>query len=203
VYLFFKPSLDFIISVFIFILIAPLMILICCFLKIFTKGDIFFIHKRIGLGGKNFSLYKFRTMKHNRKEILEKYFEVNKNAEVEWNQNQKLKNDPRITRVGYFLREFSLDEIPQIVNILKGEMSFVGPRPIVQKEIDKYGKVFNDYIRHKPGLTGLWQVSGRNNTTYKERVDMDLYYMNNKSLWLDLKILVKTIPAVLFREGAY
>ena len=155
------------------------------------------------MGGKNFSLYKFRTMKHNRKEILEKYFEVNKNAEVEWNQNQKLKNDPRITRVGYFLREFSLDEIPQIVNILKGEMSFVGPRPIVQKEIDKYGKVFNDYIRHKPGLTGLWQVSGRNNTTYKERVDMDLYYMKNKSLWLDLKILVRTIPAVLFREGAY
>ena len=142
-------------------------------------------------------------MKHNRKYLLKNYLKLNKNAEDEWNQTRKLKNDPRITKIGYFLREFSLDEIPQIINILKGNMSFVGPRPIVQKEIDKYGSVFNDYIKCKPGLTGLWQVSGRNNTTYKERVDMDLYYMKNKSLWLDLKILIKTIPAVLLRIGAY
>ena len=187
----------------ILILIAPFVIFICFFLKIFTEGDVFFVHRRIGLKGKAFSLYKFRTMKHNRDILLQNYFKDNENAKIEWEQNQKLKNDPRITRVGYFLREFSLDEIPQILNILKGDMSFVGPRPIVQKEIDKYGEVFNDYVRHKPGLTGLWQVSGRNNTTYKERVDMDLHYMRNKSLWLDLKILVKTIPVVLLRYGAY
>ena len=202
-YLLLKPFLDFIISIFILIISAPLIILICCFLKIFTKGNIFFIHKRIGYNGQVFSLYKFRTMKHNRDILLQNHFKDNKNAKIEWEQNQKLKNDPRITMVGYFLREFSLDEVPQILNILKGDMSFVGPRPIVQKEIDKYGEVFNDYVRHKPGLTGLWQVSGRNNRTYKERVEMDLYYMENKSLWLDLKILVKTIPAVLLRKGAY
>ena len=202
-YLFFKPFLDFILAVFIFILTAPLIILICFFLKIFTKGDIFFIHKRIGFNGKIFSLYKFRTMKHNRKYLLENYFRLNKNAKDEWNQTQKLKNDPRITEIGYYLRELSLDELPQIINIIKGDMSFVGPRPIVQKEIEKYGNAYKEYAKCKPGLTGLWQVSGRNDTTYQKRVELDLFYAKHKSLWLDIKIILKTIPVVLSRKGAY
>ena len=142
-------------------------------------------------------------MKHHRDVLLQNYLQDNENAKIEWSQNHKLKNDPRITKVGYFLREFSLDEIPQIINILKGDMNFVGPRPIVEKEVKKYGDAFNSYIKCKPGLTGLWQVSGRNNTTYKKRVELDLYYIKNKSIWLDLKILVKTIPTVFFRKGAY
>ena len=200
---FIKYCLDFILAIILFVLLFPINLIIILILKIFTKGSVFFKHKRIGENGKEFILYKFRTMKESRDKILNEYFIKYPEAKLEWKNNHKLRNDPRITKVGYFLRDFSLDEIPQILNIIKGDMSFVGPRPIVSKEIEKYGIHFNNYKRCKPGLTGLWQVSGRNNTTYKERIDFDMYYINHKSFLLDMKILLKTIPVVLSRKGAY
>ena len=200
---FIKYCLDFILAIILFVLLFPINLIIILILKIFTKGSVFFKHKRIGENGKEFILYKFRTMKESRDKILNEYFIKYPEAKLEWKNNHKLRNDPRITKVGYFLRDFSLDEIPQILNIIKGDMSFVGPRPIVSKEIEKYGIHFNNYKRCKPGLTGLWQVSGRNDTTYKERIDFDMYYINHKSFLLDMKILLKTIPVVLSRKGAY
>ena len=200
---FIKYYLDFILGIILFVLLLPIILIIILILKIFTKDSAFFKHKRIGKKGKEFILFKFRTMKENRENILKEHFVKKPQALLEWKSNHKLKDDPRITKIGYFLREFSLDEIPQIYNIIKGDMSFVGPRPIVEKEIEKYGTHFNDYKKCKPGLTGLWQVSGRNDTTYKERVDFDMSYMKNKSFLLDLKILLKTIPIVLSRKGAY
>lgn len=185
------------------ILLSPLFVIIILQLKLFTKGNIFFIHPRIGINGKVFNLYKFRTMKHSKDLILDNYFKNNPLEQVQWNKNYKLKNDPRITRIGYLLREFSIDELPQLINIVKGEMSFVGPRPIIDKEIDKYGNSFLKYKTVKPGLTGLWQTSGRNNTTYKQRINFDMHYIGNQSLLLDIRILLKTIPVVIFRKGAY
>ena len=200
---FIKYCLDFILAIILFVLLFPINLIIILILKIFTKGSVFFKHKRIGRNGKEFVLYKFRTMKESRDKILNEYFIKYPEAKLEWKNNHKLRNDPRITQVGYFLRDFSLDEIPQILNIIKGDMSFVGPRPIVREEIEKYGIHFNNYKRCRPGLTGLWQVSGRNDTTYKERIDFDMYYIKNKSFLLDMKILLKTIPVVLSRKGAY
>ena len=142
-------------------------------------------------------------MKHSRDKILSNYFERYPNEKIYWEKNQKLKNDPRITRVGYFLREYSLDELPQILNILKGEMSFIGPRPIVENEKNKYGDRFSYYKSVKPGLSGLWQVSGRNNTTYEERVELDYLYTKKMSFFLDVKIFFITILVVLMKKGAY
>ncbi len=194
---------DFILAIILFVLLIPIILIIILILKIFTRDSVFFKHKRIGEKGKGFILFKFRTMKENRENILKEHFVKKPQALLEWKSNHKLKNDPRITKIGFFLRELSFDEIPQIYNIIKGDMSFVGPRPIVEKEIEKYGVHFNDYKKCKPGLTGLWQVSGRNNTTYKERVNFDMFYIKNKSFLLDVKILFKTIPTVLSRRGAY
>ena len=142
-------------------------------------------------------------MKHSRDEILSDYFKDYPDEKRYWEENQKLKNDPRITRFGYFLREYSLDELPQILNILKGEMSFIGPRPIVENEKNKYGDRFRYYKTVKPGLSGLWQVSGRNNTTYEERVELDYLYTKKMSFFLDVKIFFKTILVVLMKKGAY
>ena len=198
-----KHFFDFIFAIILFILFIPIILAIIFTLNLFTTGNIFFKHKRIGKNGEEFVLYKFRTMKENRDKILNEYFIKYPKAKLEWKNDHKLRNDPRITKVGYFLRDFSLDEIPQILNIIKGDMSFVGPRPIVRKEIEKYDIHFNNYKRCRPGLTGLWQVSGRNNTTYKDRIDFDMYYIKNKSFYLDVKIILKTIPVVLSRKGAY
>ena len=198
-----KHFLDFIFAIILFVLFIPIILAIIFTLKLFTTENIFFKHKRIGKNGEEFVLYKFRTMKESRDKILNEYFIKYPEAKLEWENNHKLRNDPRITKVGYFLRDFSLDEIPQILNIIKGDMSFVGPRPIVRKEIEKYDIHFNNYKRCRPGLTGLWQVSGRNNTTYKDRIDFDMYYIKNKSFYLDVKIILKTIPVVLSRKGAY
>ena len=202
-YFYHKLLFDFFLAIVLLILLFPLIVLIVIILKVFIEGDIFFIHTRLGEDGKPFKLYKFRTMKHGRADILNNYLQMHPEEEEEWNKNHKLKNDPRITYFGKFLRDYSLDEIPQILNILKGDMSFIGPRPIVEKEVSKYGKNHNLYKECKPGLSGLWQVSGRNNTTYQERVQHDIYYIKNKSLMLDLKIFLKTIPVILFKKGAY
>ena len=200
---FFKSLFDFLFSLSLIFLLFPLFLLIIFILLFFSDSKVFFIHKRIGKDGKNFNLYKFRSMRHSRNEILSKYFQENPIEKIYWQKNQKLKNDPRVTKIGYFLREFSLDELPQIFNILKGDMSFIGPRPIVEDELHKYGCKFEDYKSVKPGLSGLWQVSGRNNTSYKDRVELDCRYIKNMSFLLDIKIFFKTIYVVFSREGAY
>ena len=135
--------------------------------------------------------------------VLQTYLAANPQARAEWERDHKLKRDPRVTWIGRLLRQTSLDELPQLWNVLRGEMSLVGPRPIVDDEIRKYGDVFLEYTRVLPGITGLWQVSGRNNTTYDERVSLDAFYVGNWSVWLDLYILFRTIRVVLLREGAY
>ena len=202
-YLIIKGYLDFIFAFFLILFFSPVLLLIVLILKLFTSGNIFFVHERIGKFGHKFNLYKFRTMKHNRVQILEQYLKLYPDKKIEWDKNHKFKNDPRITKIGYYLREFSLDEIPQLFNILKGEMSFIGPRPIVDKEIKKYGESYLSYKTVKPGLSGLWQVSGRNNVSYSKRVELDRYYIKKISFLLDIKILFKTIPAILSRKGAY
>ena len=185
------------------VFLSPLFLLIIFLLFLFSNSNIFYSHRRIGRNGKYFNLYKFRTMKHSRDKILSKHFEKYPHEKKYWEKNQKLKNDPRITKFGYFLREYSLDELPQILNILKGEMSFIGPRPIVENEKDKYGDRLSCYESVKPGLSGLWQVSGRNNTTYEERVELDYLYTKKMSFFLDVKIFFKTILVVLMKKGAY
>ena len=156
----------------------------------------------MGLNGKKFRLIKFRTMSSDTK-ILSNYLDNNPEEKKMWLAKQKLFKDPRITKIGLFLREFSLDELPQVFNILKGEMSFIGPRPIIQSEVKKYGSNFKLYKTIKPGVSGLWQVSGRNNTTYEERVNFDIFYIKNRSFLLDVKIFFKTFVAIFSRNGAY
>lgn len=181
----------------------PLLLLISLAILFDGGRPIFFQHKRIGFMGRNFNAWKFRTMVHNADEVLEKYLERDPALREEWQVNQKLRNDPRLTRVGRLLRRFSLDELPQLWNILVGDMSLVGPRPIVEEEIERYGGQYSLYTRVRPGLTGLWQVSGRSDRSYEERVSMDVYYVRNWSLWLDLIIIARTFSAVLTGAGAY
>ena len=202
-FLYFKTLFDFLFSLVLIFLLIPLFLLIIFVLFFFSDSKVFFIHKRIGKNGKKFNLIKFRTMKHSRDKILRKYFKENPSQKIYWQKNQKLKNDPRVTKIGYFLREYSLDELPQIFNILKGDMSFIGPRPIVEDELQKYGDNFGSYKLVKPGLSGLWQVSGRNNTSYDKRVELDCKYIKTMSFLLDIKIFFKTFYVVLLRIGAY
>ncbi len=183
------------------ILILPVLLLIAFLVKITSRGGIFYGHLRIGRGGQNIKAWKFRTMDPSVN--LEEYLNKNPEMRHEWETTFKLKNDPRVTRLGKFLRRFSIDEFPQLWNVLKGEMSLVGPRPIVENEISQYGEIFNPYTWVKPGITGLWQVSGRNDTTYEERTRLDEYYIRNWSIWLDLHILARTILVVIKRDGAY
>jgi lipopolysaccharide/colanic/teichoic acid biosynthesis glycosyltransferase len=150
-----------------------------------------------------FKCLKFRSMIHNSQAVLERHLAESEQARAEWAADHKLKNDPRVTRFGAFLRSSSLDELPQLINVLKGEMSLVGPRPIVQGEVPKYDRDIAHYYRVSPGITGLWQVSGRNDVTYDQRVQMDSWYVRNWSLWHDIAIMCKTIPALLKRSGAY
>jgi len=185
-----------------FFLIALIFISIA--IKATSKGPIFFKHERVGKNGKIIKIYKFRSMYVDAQERLKVLLENDEALKQEWNQYFKLKNDPRITKVGHFLRKTSLDELPQIINIIKNEMSFVGPRPVVQEEVEKYYKEYAKfYYMVNPGLTGLWQVSGRNDTTYDFRVKMDSWYVTNWSLWLDIIIIVKTIGVVIRKEGVY
>ena len=184
-------------------ILSPLFVFISLSLLLFSSSNIFFVHSRIGKDGKNFNLYKFRTMKHSRDKILAEYFNNHPKEKIYWDENQKLKNDPRITRIGYFLREFSLDELPQIFNVLKGDMSFIGPRPILDSEKKKYDRNFDYYKKVKPGMSGLWQVSGRNDTSYDDRIKFDVEYIQKQSFILDLKIFLKTFYVVFTRKGAY
>ena len=168
-----------------------------------SPGPIFYSHRRIRKNGAFFSMWKFRTMCVNSAEVLEEYLSNHPEARAEWNKTHKLRHDPRITPIGSFLRRYSLDELPQLWNVLSGHMSLVGPRPIVAAEVEKYADSFECYCRVKPGLTGLWQVSGRSELTYDERVALDCDYVNRWSLRRDLKILLKTFSVVLTQDGAY
>lgn len=166
-------------------------------------GNVFFGHKRVGRHGRHFKCWKFCTMVPNADEILKKLLESDPVAKAEWEKDFKLKNDPRVTSIGKFLRKTSLDELPQLWNVLKGEMSLVGPRPIVEAEKAYYGDNLEYYLAVKPGVTGLWQASGRNNTSYEQRVLFDSWYVRNWSLWNDVVILIKTVRALFFGHGAY
>ncbi len=181
------------------LLIASIAIVI----RMTSPGPIFFSHRRIRRHGRFFSMWKFRTMCVNSAEVLENYLAANPAARAEWRKDHKLKQDPRVTRVGEFLRRTSLDELPQIWNVIAGSMSLVGPRPIVAAEVEKYGAYFADYCLVKPGVTGLWQVSGRSRVSYPERVQLDRRYAHGWSLMGDLRILCRTLSSVANQDGAY
>lgn len=184
-------------------IIAPLLLLIALAVRLDSSGPIFFGHSRHRDRRNTFTVWKFRTMHENNATILQDFLRADPEAQREWAVSHKLRNDPRVTDVGRFLRKTSLDELPQIWNVLQGSMSFVGPRPITTVEIDRYGDHFESYCRVKPGVTGLWQVSGRNTTSYKERVQMDAHYADHISLGMDMRILLRTFRAVWYGHGAY
>jgi len=198
-----KRLLDVSLTVVVGICALPFLGAIALAIKLESSGPVFYIHRRLGDNGQTIPVVKFRTMVQNADEVLEDTLNNDPSARQEWLETQKLKNDPRITRVGAVLRRLSLDELPQLWNVLRGEMSLVGPRPIVEEEVPKYGLQYELYKRVKPGITGLWQVSGRNDTTYAERVELDAYYVRNWSICLDLVILARTAKVVLLGKGAY
>jgi len=198
-----KRFVDLIGALFLGLLSSPIIAVAALATRFSSEGPVLYRQIRIGRGNRAFTALKFRTMWMNADERLDDYLARDPALREQWERVAKLKNDPRVTRVGRFLRRFSLDELPQLWNVLTGEMSLIGPRPIVVEEIEKYGLDYTAYQRVRPGLTGLWQVSGRNDTTYQQRVDYDSYYVRNWSLWLDAKILIKTFRAVISGVGAY
>ena len=198
-YLIVKRLLDIVLSFVGMILLLPISIIISIIIKFDSKGPIFFRHKRIGEDGKIIYIYKFRTMCQNAEEMIKKF---TPEQMKEFKTYYKLEKDPRITKVGNFLRKSSLDELPQMLNIFRGDLSIVGPRPVIPNELEKYGEDKERFLSVKPGLTGYWQANGRSNTTYDERIKMELYYVDNRSLWLDTKIFFKTFKAVFKKEGA-
>ena len=198
-----KRFIDLSASILMGLILLPLLLFIAFLVKATSPGPALFGHTRIGQGGTRFKAYKFRSMAKNAEALLRELLESDPGARAEWEANRKIKNDPRITKLGKFLRQTSLDEFPQLINIIKGEMSLVGPRPIVDDEVAKYGEDFTRIFSVKPGLSGLWQVSGRSDTDYNERVAFDMYYLQSWSVWLDLWVLYKTVWVVLKGKGAY
>jgi exopolysaccharide production protein ExoY len=185
------------------IFLAPLL-LTCLVATIATsRGPALFRHRRVGFNGKHFDCLKFRTMVSDAPERLRQHLESDPAAATEWETNRKLRYDPRVTAIGTILRKSSLDELPQLFNVLTGDMSIVGPRPVTDEELDRYGHSVNAYLACRPGITGLWQVSGRSSTTYEKRVACDAFYAHNWSMFLDAKILLVTIPSVLLTDSAY
>ncbi|WP_254512249.1 undecaprenyl-phosphate galactose phosphotransferase WbaP [Anatilimnocola floriformis] len=185
------------------LLASPLLIFIAVAVRLSSPGPIFYSQERVGRHGRRFRAWKFRSMVPNADQVLKDLLAKDPVLRAEWEADHKLKNDPRITWIGRIIRKTSLDELPQLWNIFRGEMSLVGPRPIVHAEVEKYGEYYEQYAAVTPGLTGLWQISGRNKTTYEQRIEFDAYYVRNWSLWLDLHILVSTVRVVLLREGAF
>jgi lipopolysaccharide/colanic/teichoic acid biosynthesis glycosyltransferase len=195
-------SLNQLIAAVLLILLSPLFAIIVVLIWQRDGGPVLFAHYRVGYEGKLFRCVKFRTMLRNSEEVLSDVLRNDPQARAEWERDHKLVNDPRVTRIGRFLRRSSLDELPQLLNVLRGEMNLVGPRPITVAELARYGRVRWHYLSVRPGITGLWQVSGRNNTTYEQRVALDRRYVEQRSLWLDLGILLRTMRVVAVREGA-
>lgn len=194
-----KRLTDVILSLIALVVLSPVFAIIALAIKLESKGPVFFKHTRIGKNGKIIKIFKFRTMVENAEELIKKF---TPEQMKEYKENYKLTNDPRITKVGGLLRKTSLDELPQLVNIIKGELSIIGPRPVVQDELEKYGPNAQKFLSVTPGLTGYWAANGRSSTTYEERMEMELYYVDNMSLLLDLKVFFKTLGAVIKREGA-
>ena len=194
---------DIVVAVLMLVFLAPLMALVAIAVFLVDPGPVLFGHARLGAGGKTFSCLKFRSMVLDAEERLQHLLLTDPAAQAEWEIGHKLKSDPRVTRIGAFLRRTSLDELPQLFNVLRGEMSLVGPRPIVAAEIRRYGRYFSDYCSVRPGLTGLWQISGRSDTSYRRRVALDVTYCRSRSAGLDVKILFLTGTVVIFGTGSY
>lgn len=198
-YQYIKRIIDVIISVIATIVLIPLFLIITIAIKLETKGSAIFKHTRVGKDGKIIKIYKFRTMVNNAEDMIK---DLTKEQQKEFKENFKISNDPRITKVGKFLRETSLDELPQLINIIKGELSIIGPRPVIAEELKKYEDNIGKFLSVTPGLTGYWAANGRSNTTYEQRMQMELYYIDNCSLLMDIKVFFKTISSVLKRKGA-
>ena len=194
-----KRILDCILATIALIILSPIYLIIARAVKIDSKVPIFFGHTRIGKNGKIIKIYKYRTMVTNAEELIKQF---TPEQMKEYKENFKLENDPRITKVGKFLRKTSLDELPQLLNIIQGDLALIGPRPVVKKELEKYGENAGKFLSVTPGLTGNWAASGRSNTTYEERMKMELWYVDNISFITDVKIFFKTIIAVIKKEGA-
>lgn len=199
-----KRILDILFSLAILILLSPLFLLIACMIRMTSTGKAIYYQKRIGRGGVYFHCYKFRTMYQNADAILQDILTKDGDKRKEWEETHKLKNDPRVTPFGDFLRKSSLDELPQFWNVLKGDLSVVGPRPVVQEEIDKhFGQKAEKIFSVRPGITGLWQISGRSDTTYSNRIALDEYYVEKRTFLTDIKIIALTIPRMISKKGAY
>src|SRR2546423_991148 len=198
-----KRMIDIVLALSAIVLLAP-MLIICFVMTVVTSpGPALFRHKRVGFKGKHFDCLKFRTMVADAPERLRQLLERDPVAAAEWTINRKLRNDPRVTAIGAILRRSSLDELPQLFNVLKGDMSIVGPRPVTEEELARYSSITNAYYACRPGMTGLWQVSGRSATTFNKRIACDSFYARNWSMTLDAKIIIATIPAVCFSDTAY
>jgi Undecaprenyl-phosphate galactose phosphotransferase WbaP len=198
-----KRSMDMLLAVMLLVLLFPLLLIIAIAIKVEDKGEVFYKQSRVGRKGHPFTIWKFRTMVPNADLKLQEYLGSDPQFQKEWDSIRKIKKDPRLTRAGRFLRIWSLDELPQLINVLRGEMSLVGPRPFLPEEIKFYGSVLGLYYRIRPGITGMWQISGRNEAIYSERVRLDEYYIRNWSIWLDFYILIRTVWVVLQHKGAY
>ena len=196
-------AMNFFVALVALVILAPVMLWVAAAIYLQDGGPVVFAHRRLGKGGRYFYCLKFRSMAADAEQRLADLLASDPVARAEWEKDHKLRNDPRVTKLGAFLRKTSLDELPQLFNVLRGEMSLVGPRPIVEAEIAKYGRRFKHYCDVKPGITGLWQVSGRNDTTYRARVAMDCVYAARRNVWMDFGILAATAPAVLLRRGSY
>lgn len=198
-----KRGFDITMATLALVFLSPIFLMLMALVKFSDGGRVFYGHSRIGHSGRPFRCLKFRTMREDGDRILKAYLEDNPQAYEEWRATRKLQHDPRVTSVGGVLRKLSLDELPQLINILRGEMSIVGPRPVVEDELELYDAAAQYYLQSRPGLTGLWQVSGRNDVSYESRVALDSHYVQNWSLMTDIKIIGLTVPAVCLSRGSY
>jgi Undecaprenyl-phosphate galactose phosphotransferase WbaP len=198
-----KRGMDLAIATIASVFLVPLFAVLGVAIKLTSPGPVFYGHLRVGRGNSRFKAWKFRTMVANADAALLEHLARHPELQAEWERDHKLRSDPRVTRLGKWMRKWSIDELPQILNVFAGDMSIVGPRPIVEAEIPKYGEHFETFSSVLPGITGLWQVCGRNDTTYDERVQLDMYYVHHWSPWMDLYLLVRTVKTVLFTRGAY
>lgn len=200
---FLKRAFDKVFAVACLVFLSPVMFMIALAIRLSGEGPVLFAHSRVGHGGRSFDCLKFRTMRQDSEGELENLLRIDPIAREEWLEQRKLERDPRVDRLGYFLRSTSLDELPQLFNVLRGEMSIVGPRPITRPEIEKYGQNYSDYTTVRPGLTGIWQVSGRSDTSYERRVALDVSYIRSWSMFQDIRIVMRTFSVVLLGRGAY
>jgi len=198
-----KRTIDFAVALLALVLFLPLFVFTAVLIKCWDGGPALYVHKRIGYAGRPFGCLKFRTMVANGDEALRRHLQSNPAAAREWAETRKLKTDPRVTELGMILRKSSIDELPQLINVLRGDMSLVGPRPIVSEEAGLYGDELQAYLRSRPGLTGVWQISGRSDQSYAKRVSLDRQYVEEWSLWRDVVIIVKTVPVLLSARGSY